>query len=124
MKYVRKSRQTSDIILITYLHKKKAYKAPFIANSGLSSHNDVINNMVVSQCFKFLNPFMPSGLFYLNFLIGSFPIKGVSGYFLLLLLLSSCFVGISELNANRRDPDQTQRSAASDLGLHCLPMSL
>ena len=30
----------------------------------------------------------------------------------------------SELNANSVDPDQTPRIAASDLGLHCLPMSL
>ena len=27
-------------------------------------------------------------------------------------------------NANSVDTDQTPRSAASDLGLHCLPMSL
>ena len=27
------------------------------------------------------------------------------------------------VNANSVDPDQTPRSAASDLGLHCLPMS-
>ena len=34
-------------------------------------------------------------------------------------------VGISELNANSIDPDQTPRSAAySDLVLHCLPVSL
>ena len=32
----------------------------------------------------------------------------------------SCFVAISELNANSVDPDQTP----SDLGLQCLPMSL
>ena len=31
---------------------------------------------------------------------------------------------ISELNSNSVDPDQTSRSAASDRGLHCLPMSL
>ena len=31
---------------------------------------------------------------------------------------------MSELNANNVDPDQTPRSVASDLGLHCLPMSL
>ena len=31
---------------------------------------------------------------------------------------------ISEFNANSVDPDQTPRSAASNLGLHCLPMSL
>ena len=28
------------------------------------------------------------------------------------------------LNANIVDPDQTPQSAASDLGLHCLPMTL
>ena len=32
-------------------------------------------------------------------------------------------VGISEVNANSIDPDQTPHSAASDLGLHCLPVS-
>ena len=31
---------------------------------------------------------------------------------------------ISVINANSVDPDQTSRSAASDLGLHRLPMSL
>ena len=36
----------------------------------------------------------------------------------------SCFVEIPELNANTVDPDQMPRSAASDLGLHCLPMFL
>ena len=34
------------------------------------------------------------------------------------------FEEIPELNANSVDPDQTPHSAASDLGLHCLPMSL
>ena len=29
-----------------------------------------------------------------------------------------------ELFANSGDPDQTLRSAASDLGLHCLPVTL
>ena len=28
------------------------------------------------------------------------------------------------LNANSVDPDQTLHDAASDLGVHCLPMSL
>ena len=31
---------------------------------------------------------------------------------------------MSELKANSVDPDQTPRSAASDLGLYCLPVSL
>ena len=44
----------------------------------------------------------------------------MSGKFLLL----SCFVEISELNANSVDPDQAPHSAASDLGLHGLPVSL
>ena len=51
---------------------------------------------------------------------GQFPISGVSGCFLSL----SYFLEISELNANSVDPDQTLRSAASDLGLYCLPRSL
>ena len=50
----------------------------------------------------------------------TFPIKGSLVSFLLL----PRFVGISELNANSIDPDQTPRSAASDLGLHCLLVSL
>ena len=29
-----------------------------------------------------------------------------------------------ELFANSGDPDQTSRSVASDLGLHCLPITL
>ena len=35
-----------------------------------------------------------------------------------------CFVEISEVNANSVDPDQTPQNAASDLDLHCLPMSV
>ena len=31
---------------------------------------------------------------------------------------------IAKANANSVDPDQAPRSAASDLGLNCLPMSL
>ena len=36
----------------------------------------------------------------------------------------ACFKEILFLNANSVDPDQTQYSAASDLGLHFLLMSL
>ena len=42
----------------------------------------------------------------------------------LVSLLSSCFVEISELNANSVDTDQRPHSMASDLGLHCLTVSL
>ena len=31
---------------------------------------------------------------------------------------------MAKLFANSEDPDQTPRSAASDLGLHCLPSTL
>ena len=31
---------------------------------------------------------------------------------------------IAKLFANSEDPDQMQHSAASDLGLHCLPLTL
>ena len=31
---------------------------------------------------------------------------------------------MAELFTNSGDPDQTPRSAASDLGLHCLPVAL
>ena len=56
----------------------------------------------------------------LTFWTSPFPVKGVSGKFLLL----PWFTEIPVLNANSVDPDYTPRSAASDLGLHCLPMSL
>ena len=59
---------------------------------------------------------------FLNQLFGPFhfPIEVVSGYFLLL----QYYIEIPVLNANSVDPDQTPHSATSDLGLHCLPMSL
>ena len=47
-------------------------------------------------------------------------ILGVS----ILFLLLPCFIAKSMLNANSGDPDQTPRSVASDLGLHCLPISI
>ena len=44
----------------------------------------------------------------------------MSGQFFLL----PCVVEISELITNSVDPDQTAGSAMSNLGLHCLPVSL
>ena len=63
---------------------------------------------------------MPNGLFYLNSL--DKPISYIWGVWLVLLL--SCYVEISELHVNSVGPDQTPSSAASDLGLLYLPMSL
>ena len=40
------------------------------------------------------------------------------------MLSSPCYIEIPVCTANHVDPDQTPRCAASDLGLHCLPMSL
>ena len=54
-----------------------------------------------------------------NSLDGS--ISSRSGVLLVLQLL--CVAYIPVCYANSVDPDQTPRSAASDLGLHCLPMS-
>ena len=43
-----------------------------------------------------------------------------SGWFLSLL----CFTEIPVFNANSVDPDQMPHSAASDLDLHCMPITL
>ena len=48
----------------------------------------------------------------------AFPIKGVSGSFYYNHLL----IEIPVLSANSVGPDQTPQNAASDLGLHCLPI--
>ena len=62
----------------------------------------------------FFNPFMPSGLLYLNSLESSISNKrGVC-----LFLLSPCFIEVSVFNADCVDTDQMPRSAASDQGLH------
>ena len=43
----------------------------------------------------------------------------VSDYFFIL-----CFIEIPVFNANSEYPDQMPHSVASDLGLHCLPVTL
>ena len=63
---------------------------------------------------------MLSGFFYLNSLDRFISSERVSSKFLLL----PWFTEIHTLNANSVDPDQMPHSAASDLGLYCLPMSL
>ena len=63
----------------------------------------------------FINTFTSSGLFYLNSLDRSIScIRGVW------LVFITTVAELFKLNANSVDPDQTLRSAASDLGLHCL----
>ena len=41
----------------------------------------------------------------------------------LVCFIINILIAIPVFNANSVDPDQTPRSVASDLGLHCLPMS-
>ena len=60
---------------------------------------------------------MLGGLFYLKSLDRAITNRrGVQ-------LLLPCFIEMPIFNANSVDPDQTPHSVASDLGLHCLPMS-
>ena len=63
---------------------------------------------------------MLSSIFYLNCLENSiFNRRGVRLYF-----FSPYFIEIPVFNANCVGPDQTPHCAASDLGIHCLPMLL
>ena len=48
----------------------------------------------------------------------------ISSVTLMSLLKITCFIEIPVFNANSVVPDQTPHDAASDLGLHYLPMSL
>ena len=64
---------------------------------------------------------MPSGLFHINLLDQSISSRRDVWLFILLL---PYFIRISPVNLNSIYIDQTLRPAASDLGIHCLPMSL
>ena len=68
---------------------------------------------------KGFNPYMTNGLFRPYQLDESvFNFRGVWCIFSVLFYFWKKF-----MLANSGDPDQTVRSVASDLGLHCLPMS-
>ena len=71
------------------------------------------------QTFADFNPFMQSGLFNLNSMDRSISTR--RGVWLVFIL--PCFIEIPVFNAKSVDHDQTLRSAVSDLGLHCLPIS-
>ena len=53
---------------------------------------------------------------------GPFPVHWASDHFIIITMF--CSVEIPVFNSNSVDSDQTLRSAASELDLHCLPMSL
>ena len=65
-----------------------------------------------------LNPFMDSST--TTHWTSLFPIEEVSDWFLLL----PCFTEIPVINANSVNPDQMLHSAASNLGLRCMPDTL
>ena len=72
------------------------------------------------SCCNYLNPHLPSGPvhpYQLDKSISNF--RGVWCTFSFLFYFEQIF-----LLANGEDPDQTLRSAASDMGLHCLPISM
>ena len=64
--------------------------------------------------------FTRNRLFYLN--SSDWSISNIRGVWLVFIII--IFIEIPEFNANSVDPDQEPRSATSDLGLHCLQMSL
>ena len=65
---------------------------------------------------------MPNGIFYLSLLTGPFQMEKAL-LVIIFFIISICFE-ILIFNANSVYPDLTPRYSASDLGLHCLPMSL
>ena len=73
------------------------------------------------RCSTSFNPIIPNRLFYLNSLDQSISSRRNVWIIFLLLL---CFKEIPAFNANSAGPDQTPQNVASDLGLHCLPLSL
>ena len=82
---------------------------------------DLCTIFITSKVVQVLtfNPFMPSGLLYLNSGQVHFQYKGC------LVVFYYYHVSYKFLNeANSVDPDQTPRSAASDLGLHYLAVPL
>ena len=69
-----------------------------------------------------INPLMNKGLFYLISL--DWSISSRKGVWLILLLPCLMDSPVFVFNANSVDTDRSPHSAASDLGLHSLPISL
>ena len=68
------------------------------------------------------NPFTASGLFYHNPLDRSVSNNRVSGYNHVVFIITMFYR--NSYNKCSVDPDQILHSAATDLGLHCLPITL
>ena len=89
-----------------------------IFNPNVHIMAKIVCNFGLSGCNR-VNPFMPSGLFYLCKLCEH--IHYSSGVWYIYFLLS--FIEVVNFNANTVGPDQTPRSEASDLGMYCFSMS-
>ena len=85
-----------------------------LATLYTSNCSDTLNLLI---CF---NPFLPSGFFYYNSL--DLSISNIRGVWL--DFINTMFYRNLCIYANSVDPDQTPRSAASELGLRCLQMTL
>ena len=90
------------------------YFGPYLLRAGGDEES---NNITNKKQLTHLCPVNPStsSLWAVPFVKG-----GTKWLVFIITLLSE----ISVNHANSVDPDQTPRFAASDLGLHCLPMSL
>ena len=82
-----------------------------------SIHIQVIPVKVELSNLVMINRYMPSGLCCLNSLDMSFSNRRVVVFIL-------CFIELPVFNVNSLDLDQTPRSVASDIGPHCLSMSV
>ena len=70
---------------------------------------------------KLVNSLMPNGFFYRHSSDRSiFIMRGVWLVFIITMFYRNSYTK----TANSVDSDQTPRSVASDLGLHCLPLSI
>ena len=75
---------------------------------------------VLTRLATCLNPFMPNGFFHTSQWDQSISVTWVVGwYFSFLFNSNRIFYKQTALG----DPDQTPHSAASNLGMHCLPIS-
>ena len=72
------------------------------------------DNIILTHCILIINR-----LSHTIYWKSPISILGTSGYKIYIFLEK-----MAKLIANSGDPDKTLRSAASDLGLHCLPITL
>ena len=111
------------------IHAEESISQYNTIQSNNTIYNTVYNITFVQYCmlgveasFLFLTHLCRIGLFFLNSLDRSIFKTNVDWLVFMITMFS--MIGFLVCNANSTDPDQTPRSAASDLGLHCLLMSI